>query len=253
MKIITKNEINSLDGWMFFAPPKGGKKQWKPEHSAQEFAKIVLDKDKFESEACDLVKEELGKIQLHKVYPEKQTKFDKFKGGKRHHDLACLAKKENSNEKIALCYEAKATETLDKEVQVHIANALQKNPNSNMKNRVNSLTKRFWGKNYDENLYGDLRYQLFSGLAGTICFAEKNSCSACVFVIYQIETDKTKEEDMNSTRNDVVKFIQKFNGHTELTESSFKDDHLYDLGALEGLHSKIQTYIAYIRRAKKTK
>ena len=189
MKILGRNnkEIRTLDEYKQYAPPERDY-QWVPEHSAMEFAKKVL---------ANKLQEELSvsfpDIILETAYPEQLTYFDNY-GGTRHHDLACVGYIDGK--KTAICFEAKATETFGSTtVQQELARAeakLRDNKNTNIPERIAGLCRLLWKSEITSNIK-KIQYQLLHAAAGSISFAKEIKATNCLFIVYQLETDKTSD------------------------------------------------------------
>ena len=206
MKIIGRNnrEIRTLDEYKEYAPPERDY-QWAPEHSAMEFAKKVL---------ANKLLEELSlsypDIILESAYPEQLTYFDSY-GGPRHHHLACVGYIDG--EKTAVCFEAKATETFGSTtVQQELARAeakLRNNENTHIPERISGLCKLLWKSEITSDIK-KIQYQLLHAAAGSISFAKEIKANKCVFVVYQLETDKTTNSICQEHFESLSKFVSLF-------------------------------------------
>lgn len=205
-KIIGKGneEILTLDDYKKYAPPKE-EDHWADEHSAKEFARKVVS-----GTLDNELKVLFPGIDVVLAYPEKETYFDQFRGS-RNHDLACIA--ELNNEKIALCFEAKATEdfgstTVKKELD-EANNKIQNGKNTNVSKRINGLVDKLWNKPIDKNIE-TLRYQLLHATAGTTSFAKENNINKAIFIVYQLETAKTSSEICDDHFEALKDFVNQF-------------------------------------------
>ncbi len=189
MKILGRNnkEIRTLAEYKQYAPPERDY-QWVPEHSAMEFAKKVL---------ANKLQEELSlsypNIILETAYPEQLTYFDSY-GGPRHHDLACVGYIDG--EIIAVCFEAKATEqfgstTVNQEL-TGAEEKLRNNINTHIPERIAGLCKLLWKSEITSDIK-KIQYQLLHAAASSISFAKEKNATKCLFVVYQLETDKTSD------------------------------------------------------------
>lgn len=234
MKIIGEKEIKSLEDYMILGAPAKGDEQWKDDHSAKEFAKIVLS-DNFCSDLKSMISNGL-KIEI--AYPERKVNFDEFGKG-RQHDLACIAKV--NEEPAVLCFEAKADEPFGKEVgeELNVAEEkLRNNINTNIPQRIKGLCKRLWNIGITDEIK-NLRYQLLYSAAGTISFAEQVNASTAYFVVYQIETNVTNKEKCNEHFVEVQNFVKVFGKEIRKGEVCF-------LGNIDG----IDLSILFIQRRK---
>jgi hypothetical protein len=233
--MIISGEIKNIDEWYLKAGPKNKETQWAENHSALEFAKLVLDSS-FEN---DIKENILNKISLNQkiihAIPEQITRLDDFNGGQRNHDLTLYT--ENESEKIAICFEAKVNEDLGVILSKKWEEGEKKG--SNIHSRIKNIIDYLWHNPQIEN-YNDLRYQLLTGLFGTIKFAEELKIKKCVFCIYQIEIDeKTK---VKKTENEIQKLLNCFNinkiVHNNKLFGPFKSKN------------NIEFYISYLKREK---
>lgn len=247
MEIITS--IKSVKDWKRVYPLAGKDKQWKDGYSAKEFAKIVLDAypddNNFETDLAN--KLHLGNdFQLipEEIYPERLTNFDDNYRGPRHHDLACIAKK--GNKRIALCFEAKVNESLDK--------PLNKYRDSDGKiNRVDSILKNFFNKEYTDREFGNIYYQILSAIAGSIAFAAENNVPVVYFILYQIKPlEVNPATNCEKNKNALEAFINLFGNRVKkITENIFDLGNLSIERGFEGNPSEkmnANVKIAYIEK-----
>ncbi|WP_417859240.1 DUF6946 family protein [Xanthomarina gelatinilytica] len=233
--MIISGEIKNIYEWYVKAGPKSRETQWVKNHSALEFAKLVLD-NSFEN---DIKENILNKISVNQkvvfAIPEQITRLDEYNGGQRNHDLALYA--ENETEKIAICFEAKVNEDLDVILSKKWEEGNKKNSNihNRIKNIIHSLLKNSQIENYNE-----LKYQLLTGLYGTIKFAEELNIKKCVFCIYQIQVDeKTK---VKKTEYEIQKLIDCFNINDKVRNNKL-------FGPFKTTNN-IEFYISYLKREK---
>jgi hypothetical protein len=233
--MIISAQIKNIYEWYLKAGPKNRETQWVKNHSALEFAKLVLD-NSFE---YDIKENILNKISLNQkiifAIPEQITRLDTYKGGQRNHDLALYA--ENETEKVAICFEAKVNEDLDVILSKKWEKGYKKN--SNIHNRIENIIDTIWKNNQIEN-YNDLKYQLLTGLFGTIKFSEDLNIKKCVFCIYQIQVDeKTK---VKKTEYEIQRLIDCFNINDKVENNKL-------FGPFKTTNN-IEFYISYLKRAK---
>ncbi|WP_139856533.1 DUF6946 family protein [Aequorivita sinensis] len=233
--MIISGEIKNIDEWYIKAGPKNRKTQWAVNHSALEFAKLVLDIS-FEN---DIKQNILDKISANQkiilAIPEQISKLDDYIGGQRNHDLALFTR--NESEKIAVCFEAKVNEDLGVKLSRQWEEGYKKN--SNIHNRIKTIIDCLWQNSRIEN-YNELKYQLLTGLFGTIKFAEKLEIKKCVFCIYQIQIDeKTK---VTKTEKEIQKLVDCFNVNDKVENNKL-------FGPFKTI-SNIEFYISYLKREK---
>lgn len=230
VKIIGEKEIKTWDEYRIYGAPEKGDVQWKDEHSAKEFAKIVFAKEKF----CSDMESIIGGLKIDVAYPEKEVNFDDFGQG-RQHDLACVAKV--NGERSVLCFEAKANESFGSKKVGDKLNAA--NEKSRIPARIQGLCKRLWNKNEITDDIKNLWYQLLYSAAGTISFAKEEDASKAYFVIYQIETNVTSKEKCDEHFAAVQDFVKVFG-------KEIKKDEVCFLGKIDG----IDLSIVFVQRKK---
>ena len=211
---IKKNnkEIHSNQGWLEIAPPEGGEKQWKPLHSASEFADYCLFTDGYVPKEIDDYLSSLGiSDDSFDAEPECITSLCEYgfgKNGPRHHDLLMQSKE------IVVGIEAKATETLDEYVTEKCKGKLS--PNQEL--RYPGLCREILGRELKE--CSNIRYQLLSATAGTLIEARKRGVKKAALIILLFESEITSKEHVLGTKNDVDVFCnmlkKKPNGSYEI-------------------------------------
>ncbi len=247
--------IKTLEEWKKYFPPAGGDKQWKDGYSALELAKIVTgayENLDFEKELQKQIGKELGYFSLNKdeIYPERLSKFDNDWHGPRHHDLACVAVRENK-EKVALCFEAKVFESLDIILKEYVKKSIGK------KTRCNKLCQYFFDQNYDENKFGYVYYQILSSIAGTIAFASEKNIKDAFFILYQIipsennDEINNKDKHIESHKNALKEFLKCKGVEKPIIESG----KIFNLGEMaieredeEGKQMKANISIMYLEQ-----
>jgi hypothetical protein len=121
---------------------------------------------------------------------EAQTRFDAF-GGPRNHDL--LLDAETAAGPVVISIEGKADESFGQTISEYSASAEAKEAEGEKTNapaRLEGLLAALagWsGSAVDE--HPDLRYQLFSGLAGALAAAADSSASRALFCVHEFEGD----------------------------------------------------------------
>jgi hypothetical protein len=231
--MIIAGQIKNIDEWFKKAGPLRGIEQWKDAHSAKEFAKKVLDNTFIH----DIMSNILNKISINQnilfSIPEFETSIDNY-GEPRHHDLVLFS--ENDIEKIGICFEAKVNEDFDEIISKKWIKGTKNG--SKYHERINNMSQIIFGKIYDDELMGFVKYQLMTGTMGTIKFAEENKLSKCVFCIYQME--KSNDEIIKEHEKDLKIFFELLGLNTEIQNNSL-------FGPLK-LTNNIELYISYLKR-----
>ena len=85
----------------------------------------------------------------------------------------------------------------------------KKDTKSNVPKRIDLLMKSIFGRPINEN-FGQLRYQLLHGLAGTLVEAKQQRASQAIFVVHEFISKKTKPEKVEQNKIDFERFINSF-------------------------------------------
>ncbi len=197
------SEIQSVDDWFLFAPPKNGIKQWKDGRSAKELARVWFPsegKPKIPKELVNLMNshDDTKNAEINEGIPEHIVALDNFRGEQRNCDLALYGQVEDKP--ISINIEAKADEPFDLTIQEKL-NSVTKKPRSKIPQRLEILCRSLFGKKVQElPELAKLRYQLITGAAGTLIDAKSIKAHLAVFVIHiflsnNLNFDKVKKND----------------------------------------------------------
>jgi hypothetical protein len=185
-------EIHSVEDWQTLAPPASSK-HWKDGRSAKELATAWTTS----SGPAALIElftgnDDLGALRIRDAIAEAQVAFDDFPGGKRNHDL--LIRGECAGGPVVIGLEAKADETFGETIATYRRKAIavrEAGKSTNAPERLENLLSDIALISLDRNpTFGDLRYQLFSGVAGTLAAASKPG-EIAVFVVHEFATFET--------------------------------------------------------------
>ena len=170
------------------------------------------------------------------TYPEHLSAFDNNYRGKRHHDLACIAKK--GDKRIALCFEAKVNESLDKQLFKYL-------DSKGKQERVDAILNCFFSTKYNEKKHRNIYYQILSAIAGSIAFACENNVDDVYFILYQIKPKvRNQVKNVEKNLNALNGFISLFNTEERISSANRKvnlgklsierylDDENRDLGKM---------------------
>jgi hypothetical protein len=134
--------------------------------------------------------------------PEHKVAFDDIPGKQRNTDLVCIA--ERANQRIAISIEAKADEPFGELV----ANVLRTPPPSRRPERIKRLCQALLGYQLgDLPGIGELRYQLFYGVAAALAYAGQVNPSHALFIVHEFVTPSTKTERLNANERDLHNFL----------------------------------------------
>lgn len=212
--ILSKNEIeiHDVNQWFRLAPPKKGIKQWVDGRSAKESAKAwIRSYPEFPEEIKSVLDttDQFKNVSKWNAFPEYESKFDAHGEGA---NLDVLIVGENERSKILMGVEAKADEKFSTTIQERYQKAqlkLDKSPNSKAVLRIEQLVQTILGKEWAEiKTESNLRYQLFTGLAGTIAAANSKKCGKAIFLIHEFITDKTTDVNHRRNQNDLDEFVK---------------------------------------------
>ena len=210
-------QIKTLPDWERLASPKSAT-QWKPDHSALELARSWLAGQGPEKltevlEAAD----GLGGFTIESAEAEAQTAFDAY-GGPRNHDL--LVRGEAEQGKVVVGVEGKASETYGQKIGGYAKAAAAKEADDQPTNapaRLREVTEAItWTAFEPGDGRDDLRYQLFSGIAGTLAAARQApQAGVAVFFVQQFLTDAVDEGARERNTKDLDQFMDEVFGEAE--------------------------------------
>ena len=202
MKIkISKNNniITTVEEWYQFAPPKAKGKHWKDGRSAKSLAQFMTDKNQVKKLEDILVELEYNTKGVISCTPEANTVLP-CKGNGRNHDLLMIG------EDFVVGIEAKVSESFGEEISTELIEA-----SDNKKNRIDTLANKLFGCKINEVKDGlGLRYQLLTGVYGTLLEAENNKKSKALFLVIVFTDGITREDEnaVNRNNDDFKNFCQ---------------------------------------------
>ena len=202
MKIkISKNNniITTVEEWYQFAPPKAKGKHWKDGRSAKSLAQFMTDKNQVKKLEDILVELEYNTNGVISCTPEANTVLP-CKGNGRNHDLLMIG------EDFVVGIEAKVSEPFGEEISTELIEA-----SDNKKNRIDTLANKLFGCKINEVKDGlELRYQLLTGVYGTLLEAENNKKSKALFLVIVFTDGLTSEDEnaVNRNNDDFKNFCQ---------------------------------------------
>lgn len=231
----------------------GKKKDWCEGKSAESLARFWFNEnaDPFIS----MLESIFGIVKLTDGYFEATTSFDDVPRGPRNHDVL-FKKVIYEKGKMTIGVEAKGNEeyaNLIKEKYDYVNKKRQIGQNSNQDIRLDAIFDSLNSNEnkIDINVYRELRYQLFSGLVGTITEAKNNKSNCAVFIIHQFLTHRSRAESLERNYKDLHQFL-KFIGIQNLMKSGeivkvplkFKETKIANIKyASDG----IDVYIGYLK------
>lgn len=246
MKTIISGEIKRIEDWYCKAPPKDRDAQWKDDYSAKEFARLWFDEKggtTIPAEIRELVeKTGVGEFEVLFAIPEHVTPLDSFRGGQRNHDMFLFCRKQ-SGETFIVCIEAKVAEPLDATIEEKL-NSVQNKEESKIPQRIKEMKCLL---NMNEADVSSLRYQLFTGMVGTIREAENYNARECLFLVLQIRPSRDIGKEIAENRESIKDFLDK-NGATAI----FKDDCSF-ASELNCSNPNLRAMLGYLKVDKKDK
>ena len=197
LEISKTNIITTVEQWKQFAPPKDKEKHWKDGRSAKSLAQFMTDKNqvkKLESILNELGYDTKGIISCT---PEANTALPGTGNG-RNHDLLMIGKD------FVAGIEAKVSESFGKTISKELIGASE-----NKQYRIDTLAKELFGCEINADS-GDLKYQLLTGVYGTLREAEKNKKSKALFLVVVFTDGLTSEDEnaVNRNNDDFKNFCQ---------------------------------------------
>lgn len=202
MKIkISKNNniITTVEEWYQFAPPKAKGKHWKDGRSAKSLAQFMTDKNQVKKLEDILVELEYDTNGVISCTPEANTVLP-CKGNGRNHDLLMIG------EDFVVGIEAKVSEPFGEEISTELIEA-----SDNKKGRIDKLANELFGCKINEVKDGlEVRYQLLTGVYGTLLEAENNKKSKALFLVIVFTDGLTSEDEnaVNRNNDDFKNFCQ---------------------------------------------
>ncbi len=165
--IISKTkEIKSVEDWRVYAPPQNPSKHWKDGHSAKLLAEYAMSKN-FKDDILKIIKEcEFCVPSVIYGEPEVSTKLPASSRGPRKHDLLL------TGDDFVIGIEAKVSESFGKKIKS------EKEGNKPL--RIKAMLEDICKSIEDA---GDYRYQLLTGLVGTLKEAQNRKKNKCLFLV----------------------------------------------------------------------
>jgi hypothetical protein len=200
--------IRSVDQWGVLAKPAQDL-HWQDGRSAKELAKAWFDGSGPAALAKLLARHaETDGLRIHKATAEAQTTFDSLPGGRRNHDL--LIEAETAGGPTIIGVEGKADETFGQTIDGYLRAAerrAERGEATNAPRRLEGLLADLAATTLDSRPeLGELRYQLFSGVAGTLAAA--GTGTQAVFVVHEFKTSKTTKRRRDANGAAIARFVE---------------------------------------------
>ncbi len=252
---IKKNgiEILSLKDWELRAGPKSHD-HWVDDRSAKEVARawLGLNGPEIPGEVQKTLASHPAFSSVHEwvAEPEAKLSFDSFPGEPRNTDLVVYAK--DTFGQFLVAVEAKADEPFGETVPDALASAVERyvqNSRSNGVTRIQQLAVALLGPRLNrEPSLTDIRYQLLTATAGTLCKAAEKGVDRAVLLIHEFVTVKTSDEKHDENARDLNHFVARLS-HGAVT--SVQPEHLYGPFTVPGaplLSTKVDLFVGKATR-----
>ena len=204
--------ILSVDEWGEYAGP-ASRVHWKDGRSAKELAKAWIS-GAGQAALIGLfdTRPETANLQISDAVAEAQVGFDSYRGGKRNHDL--LVRGSTAGGPIVIGVEGKADETFGETVSSYASTSAAKREMgkpTNAPQRLAGLLEDIAGSSLATSpSLADLRYQLFSAVAGTLAAAADDETAA--FVVHEFATHLTTPRKRSANRTALADFVEAIGG-----------------------------------------
>ena len=207
--------LGTLAEWLEHAAPKNPEKQWVEGRSAMEVARAWL------ANAPNAPPPEIGdllgshgdfrNVVVEQVEPEARVSFDTRRGEPRIADLVLIGHDEFGP--FVGSVEAKADEPFGQRLSETVELALERaiaNPRSAGVERVIELVRGLVPPRQPETVsVGELRYQLLTGIAGSLALAAEHHAERAVFIIHVFETGMTSARLLEGNAEDASQFVRR--------------------------------------------
>ena len=141
-----------------------------------------------------------------------QIRFDDVRGEPRNADLAIEARDRSGV--VAITVEGKADESFDRPVGHILESAAGRIANDERTGaiaRIEALSTALlppWREGLPH--LGALRYQLLTGIAGTVAWAREIGASRAIFIVHEFITNRTRDENHARNTADLNTFLSRF-------------------------------------------
>jgi hypothetical protein len=204
--------IGNLQAWFDVAPPKRGARHWKDCRSAKELARAwYIEGTGAKVPAVLLALLEPFRVASANVLgePEAQVAIDSLRGESPNLDLALTFAMLDGS--LAVGVEAKADESFGDLAGKKLEKAARRiavDKPTNATARAQELSSALLPPWADALPHlGELRYQLLTGVAGTLAYARQQSASRAVFVVHEFICDKhTAKSKLRRNQEDLDRF-----------------------------------------------
>lgn len=213
------HEITDVESWLAHAPPKGKENHWVDGRSAKELARAwcaLADRPDVPPEVRRLLDSNPATAQMvvGEMFPEHLVAFDEWPGGVRNADLMGTGRTVDG-ESVAVSVEGKADEPFDSnisEIRRRADRLTTKGKNTNAVARVDGLLKALFGEKSPLSSYDHFRYQLLTGVAGTLAYATHCGASLAVFIVHEFVSPLARPKALERNAADLSVFVKTLTG-----------------------------------------
>jgi HD domain len=194
--------IEDICDWEQHGAP-ASKEHWKPGRSAHCAAESWLSGSGARSLRALLDRcAALAGLKIEQAVVEQQTSFDHLRGGRRNHDLLVIGTA--GGRRTVIGVEAKADEAFGQTLAEYAKDATP-----GAAERLELVTRALAGRTPTEDTgLNALRYQLFSGVAGTLAAAAERDAEQAMFVVHEFRTPLTKDAELQRNHVDLERFLE---------------------------------------------
>lgn len=208
--------ITTVEDWFAFAPPRGGRQQWRAGRSAMELARAWCAGAGGPCVPAALAAlleshPDFRSAEIDEAVPEARQWFDDIGGEPRNADLAATG--HAACGRFVLSVEAKADEPfgqLVSEVLEIAARKAAREVPTRAGERVLGLAAALLPPRSDSaSLLGDLRYQLLTATAGALAHAGQVGAARAALVVHEFRSSETDDAKLADNERDLNQFIER--------------------------------------------
>jgi hypothetical protein len=202
----SEHDIQSVEDWFKYAPPKMRDRHWKDERSAKELARSWFRASPPEEMRLLLERAFGREIVFDEAKPECIIELDEFVGEHRDCDLVVLCRARTM--RLTINIEAKADEPFgDNTVGEYYDQKLKSQ--SKVPERIQKLSLSLFGRVPDEAI-GKLRYQLLHAAAATLIEAKRNEAELGLLLIHEFRSASLNSNKLMLNATDWEAFVHAF-------------------------------------------
>jgi len=211
----SEHEIQSVEDWFEYAPPKKRELQWEDKHSAKELARAWFrNKSACPPEEMRLLLERAFQTEIvfDEAKPECVIRLDDFAGEHRNCDLVVLC--DVGARRMVINVEAKAEEPFSDLIGKYYDQAAASRPDgqasrSKVPARIRELSRALFGRVPDEAIR-KLRYQLLHAAAATLIEAKSNKAELGLLLVHEFRSPRPNRNRLKRNATDWENFVHAF-------------------------------------------